>query len=243
MKMLVLPGAAFQNKQSCLFPNHRYLFPTLFLVPAHVFLQQGSKSEQTKAMKLVCEGNKAWIYLGQEQAPSVEKGGWHSFSLKCLWKSGWKITKVRGFTVITPGLSGILGICVIGLGWSERWDVCLSVRHEGAAAVASCNWQCSYSCVCCGLSYVSKQSSKRIHLDPKVLGTEFAFRSYWMRRGSKPQCSVLDSADSVVWGSAHLVLIGCSVFFYCLVFLLFFSNVIFCQNQHGSNVMTDMYLN
>ena len=76
MKMLlVLPGAASQKKQPCLFPNHRYLFPPLFLVPAQAFVEQGSKPEETKVMKLVLEEKKAWIYLGQEQAPSVERSG------------------------------------------------------------------------------------------------------------------------------------------------------------------------
>lgn len=70
--LLVLPGPASQKKQSCLSPDHRYFFPPLFLVPAQVFVQQGSEPEQTKIMKIVLEENKAWIYRGQEQAPSVE---------------------------------------------------------------------------------------------------------------------------------------------------------------------------
>jgi len=45
-------------------------------------------------MTLVLEENKELIYPGQEQAPSVEKSSRHSCSLKRLWKSGWKITKV-----------------------------------------------------------------------------------------------------------------------------------------------------
>lgn len=71
----VLPGAASQKKQSCHFPSHRYLFPPLFPVPAQVFAQQGGEPGQTKVMQLVLEGMDLTVYLGQEQAPHVEKSG------------------------------------------------------------------------------------------------------------------------------------------------------------------------
>lgn len=68
MKMVLgLPGAASQKKQSCLFPNHSYLFPPLFLVPPQRFVQQGSEPKQTKGIKLVLEENKAWISWGRNK--------------------------------------------------------------------------------------------------------------------------------------------------------------------------------
>lgn len=114
MKMLlVLPGAASQKKQSCFFPNHRYLFPPLLPVPPQAFVQEGSEGEQTIAMNLGFEENKAWTYLEHKQVASVEESGWHSFSLECLWKSGF-IRSPRSGVLLQP-----YQVCVGS--WESVW--------------------------------------------------------------------------------------------------------------------------